>query len=183
MYQDACDKANDGAHWAAYEGTYGIEGGTYLVLSHRDSMKEIDDIRAAARSSSKPWRRRWHAEIDELFGQAVDSSRTELFSINPKQSYAEEAWIKADPDFWKPKKAAPETAAAKPAAPKPAASASKPGGRSSASRYPKAGSDTVQALLAGFPTFMRTQFILIECRIDAPSYRSKVCRRRSGTQP
>ena len=26
----------------------------------------------------------------------------------------DEAWIKADPDFWKPKKAAPETAAAKP---------------------------------------------------------------------
>jgi hypothetical protein len=65
-------------------------------------------------------------KFDELMGEAVDSSRAELFSINPKQSYPEEAWIKGDPDFWKPKAApakAPTAATAKPAAtstPKPA---------------------------------------------------------------
>jgi hypothetical protein len=37
-----------------------------------------------------------------------------LFSVNPKQSYVDPAWIKADPDFWKPKSAA--APAAKPAA-------------------------------------------------------------------
>ncbi len=62
------------------------------------------------------------AKLDELLGQAVDSLRTEIFSVNPKQSYAEETWIKADPDFWKSKKVAPEAATAKPAA------ATKPGG-------------------------------------------------------
>jgi hypothetical protein len=52
-------------------------------------------------------------------GQAIDSARTELFSINPTQSYAEEAWIKSDPEFWKPKA---DMASAKQAA-KPAATA------------------------------------------------------------
>jgi hypothetical protein len=69
-------------------------------------------------------------KMDELFGQAVDSTRNELFSINPKQSYAEEAWVKADPEFWKPKAKAAETAAAKPASPKPIPVATaKPGSR------------------------------------------------------
>jgi hypothetical protein len=125
IYQDAWDKVNVGAHWAMYEGTYGVEGGTYLVLSHRDSMKEIDDIRGfGPKFVEAMGGLEGMQKFDELFGQTCDSSRTELFSINPKQSYAEEAWIKADPDFWKPKKGA-ETAAAKPAKP---AAAAKPGG-------------------------------------------------------
>ncbi|HEY3628778.1 MAG TPA: hypothetical protein VGL00_20990 [Terracidiphilus sp.] len=130
MYQAACDKIGEGPHWGMYEIAFGGEAGTYIALSHRDSMKEIDQIM----SGDKKFMEAMGGEegmqkFDELFGQAVDSSRVELFSINPKQSYAEESWIKADPDFWKPKKAAPETAAVKPAAPKPApAAAAKPGG-------------------------------------------------------
>jgi hypothetical protein len=50
---------------------------------------------------------------------SVDYSRSELFSINPKMSYVSDEWIKADPDFWKPKPIA------KPAA-KPAADEKKP---------------------------------------------------------
>lgn len=120
QYKDAWDKANVGAHWGVYEGTYGVEGGTYLALSHRDSMKEIDDIHAlGAKFVEAMGGEEGMQKFDELFGQAVDSTRTELFSINPRQSYPEEAWIKGDPDFWKPKKAAPEPAAAKPAGPKP----------------------------------------------------------------
>jgi hypothetical protein len=65
-------------------------------------------------------------KLDKLYGETVESSRSELFSINPKQSYADEAWIKSDPDFWKPK--ATETAAAKTAT-KPAAAAPKPSGQ------------------------------------------------------
>lgn len=131
MYQDACEKAAPGAHWGMYDVAYGGEGGTFVSLSHRSSLKEVDEIMAV---SNKIFEAMGGEEgmqkFEELFGQAVDSMRTELFSINPKQSYAEESWIKADPDFWKPKKAAaPETAAAKPAAAKPAAAAAaKPGG-------------------------------------------------------
>ena len=64
-------------------------------------------------------------KLDTLFGEAVDASHSELFVVNPKQSYVEDSWIKADPDFWKPR-AGGETAAAKPAA---KASAAKPAGQ------------------------------------------------------
>ena len=129
MVKDANEKGGTSAHWAAYELAYGGEGGTVLALTHRDSMKEIDEIFAGGKKFVEAMGGEdGMQKFDELFGQAVDSSRVELFSINPKQSYADESWIKADPDFWKPKKGAPETAAAKPAAaPKPAA-ATKPGG-------------------------------------------------------
>jgi hypothetical protein len=127
MYQDACDKAAPDAHWGMYEVAYGGESGTYISLSHRGSLKEMDDIMAGGKKFFEAMGgEEGMQKFDELFGQAVDSSRNELFSINPKQSYAEEAWIKADPDFWKPKAKAAETAAAKPAA---AAGATKPSSR------------------------------------------------------
>jgi hypothetical protein len=130
MYQAACDKAENGAHWGMYEITYGGESGTYIAMSHRDSMKEIDLINAGGKKFVEAMGGEDAMQkFDELIGQAVDSSRTELYAINPQQSYAEESWIKSDPDFWKPKKASAEAVAAKPAAPKPAPAAAKPGGR------------------------------------------------------
>jgi hypothetical protein len=69
-------------------------------------------------------------KFDKALGEAVVSYRYELFSVNPKQSYVSDDWIRSDADFWRPKspKAAPATAEAKPAA-KPAPSTAKPGGR------------------------------------------------------
>ena len=104
MYQDACDKAKNGAHWGMYDLAFGGEGGTYLALSHRDSMKEIDDIFAGGKKFVEAMGGEAAMQkFDELVGQAIDSSRAELFAINPKQSYAEDAWIKGDPDFWQSK--------------------------------------------------------------------------------
>jgi len=115
MYKAALDKAGSKAHWAGYEVAYGGEGGTFLAITARNSMTEIDqDMADFKKVMEAAGGDEGMAKLDEVFAQAVDSSRTELFSVNPKQSYAEEAWIKADPDFWKPKKAAPEIAADKP---------------------------------------------------------------------
>ena len=45
-------------------------------------------------------------KLNEKFGASVDSSQEQLFAINPRMSYVSDEWIKADPDFWKPKAAA-----------------------------------------------------------------------------
>src|SRR5260370_36746987 len=52
-------------------------------------------------------------KLNELTAATIDSSETNLFMFNPRMSYVLEDWIKADPEFCKPKPAAP--AAAKPA--------------------------------------------------------------------
>jgi hypothetical protein len=58
-------------------------------------------------------------KLSELSAAAIGSSETNIFAINPRQSYMMEDLIKADPDFWRPK-AEPATAAKKEKAePKP----------------------------------------------------------------
>lgn len=131
LVRDAHEKAGTSAHWGTFELAYGGEDGTYLVLSQDASMGEIDKGFAEDKQFQSALGEEGMKKLDELYGAAVDHAQSELFSINPRQSYVDEAWIKADPEFWKPKGA--ETASTKPAAkqaPKPAATmASKPSSR------------------------------------------------------
>jgi hypothetical protein len=119
MVKGAHEKGGTSAHWGAYEIAYGGDDGTVIALTHHESLKEVDQ----SFSEFKKFAEAMGGEdgmykLDEVCGGAIDSSHTELFAINPKQSYAEENWIKADPDFWKPAepaaKAAPATPTAKP---------------------------------------------------------------------
>jgi len=129
MYKEACDKAGIGLHWGAYEVTYGGESGTYIMLTHRDSLAEIDKERAESKKIMESMGGEdGAAKMDQMFAAAVESVRSELFTINPRQSYVDEATMKADADFWKPKVAAAKASAS--AAAKPAtAVAAKPASR------------------------------------------------------
>jgi hypothetical protein len=115
MYKDAQEKAGTSAHWATYEAAYGTSGGTYLSISGDTSMADIDKgygedgkkfMAALGEDGMK--------ELDKLYGATVESANTQLFAINPKQSYVSPETIKADPEFWAPKPAAKP--AVKPAA-------------------------------------------------------------------
>jgi hypothetical protein len=126
MYKEALEKAGSDAHWGMYAVAFGAEGGTYLALTHRDSLAELDkDMAAGKKIMEAMGGEEGMAKFDDLFGQAVDSSRTELFSINPKQSFVDESTAKADPDFWRPKVPKAQSATAT----KPAAATPKPASR------------------------------------------------------
>jgi hypothetical protein len=115
MYKEACDKAGVALHWGAYELMYGGDSGTYIMLTHRDTLAEIDQERAASKKIMEAMGGEdGAAKMDQTFASAIESVRSELFTINPKQSYVDEATMKADADFWKPKAMAPK-GAAKPA--------------------------------------------------------------------
>jgi hypothetical protein len=119
LVKDAHEKAGTHAHWSMYEIAYGTEDGTYIVLSADNSMADIDTGFAENKKFMDALGEDGVKQFHQLFADSVDYSRSELFSINPKMSYVPDEWIKADPDFWKPK------AATKPAA-KPAAAEKKP---------------------------------------------------------
>jgi hypothetical protein len=115
MVKAAHEKAGTSAHWGMYEIAYGAPDGTYIVITGDPSMSAID----LGYSEDKKFREAIGGDegmrkLDQMFGDAVESSHSELFTVNPKQSYVSEDWIKADPGFWKPKPAA--MPAAKPAA-------------------------------------------------------------------
>jgi len=118
MYKEACDKAGAGLHWGAYAVQYGGESGTYIMLTHRESLAEIDKEQAAGKKIMEAMGgEEGAAKMDQMFAAAVESVRSELFTINPRQSYVDEATMKADADFWKPRASKAAVAAtAKPAA-------------------------------------------------------------------
>ena len=42
-------------------------------------------------------------KFSELLAAAIETSQHNLFAFSPSMSYPRDEWIKADPDFWKPK--------------------------------------------------------------------------------
>lgn len=116
MVKAAYEKGVPSSHWAMYEQLYGGTGGTFLVLTSRKSLAELDlgpmeDKQFAAAMGEEGMKK-----FRGLIATAIDPADYELFAFNPKMSYVDDAWIKADPDFWKPK--ASSAPAAKPAAEK-----------------------------------------------------------------
>ena len=113
---DAHKKAGDSAHWATFEVAYG-GGDEYVIFSDDKSMADIDTGYAEDKQFHDALGEDGLKKLRELAADCIESSDAELFGINPAQSYPPDEWVKADPDFWKPKPAA--APAAKPAA-KPA---------------------------------------------------------------
>jgi hypothetical protein len=112
IVKDAHEKAGTSAHWTMYSVAYGPMDGTYMALSADNSMADIDTGYAENKKFMDALGPDGVKEFRSLFASAVDSSYSQLFSINPKQSYPPEEWAKGDPAFWSPK----PVAAAKPAA-------------------------------------------------------------------
>lgn len=113
MVKAAYEKGVPDAHWGAFEQVYGGDEGTFLVLTARKTLAEIDRGFQEDKQFEAAMGEEGMKKLDELYGASVESSLHQLFAFNPRMSYVADEWVKADPDFWKPK---PVTApAAKPA--------------------------------------------------------------------
>ncbi len=108
------------AHWATYLAVYGSPDTTYIVFNPMKSAAEIDRNFAANKEFEAAMGEAGMKQFAELSAAAIESSQTNLFAFNPRMSYPADEWVKADPEFWKPKAAAAPAAAKKPAE-KPAA--------------------------------------------------------------
>ncbi len=110
LVRDAYEKGVPGAHWGMFELRYGGEGGTYLVLTARKSLAEVDQAPMIDKQFAAAMGEAGIKRFGELVTSALQSSQHQLFAYDPQMSYVEDSWIKADPDFWKPKRpAAPAT--------------------------------------------------------------------------
>ena len=114
MFKEGYEKAVPGAHWGMFEQMYGGDGGTFLMVISHKSLAEIDQSFAEDKQFEAAIGEDGMKKLDELYAASVQSDQEQLFAFNPHMSYVKEEWIKADPDFWKPKPAA--APAAKPAA-------------------------------------------------------------------
>jgi hypothetical protein len=116
LYQQGCEKLPE-CHWAAYEAVYGAEDNTFIIFNPMKSASEIDRNFSQMKTFSDTLGEEGMKKLSDLTAAAIESSETNLFIFDPRMSYPSEDWIKADPDFWKPK---PATAESKKPAAKPA---------------------------------------------------------------
>jgi len=107
------------AHWATFEAAYGAPSGTYAIFTPMKSLDEVDKAYARDKDFMAAMGEAGMKRLSELSAAAIASSESNLFQFAPKMSYVSDDWVKADPDFWKPKAAMP--AGEKKAEKKPAA--------------------------------------------------------------
>jgi hypothetical protein len=119
MVKAAYEKAVPDAHWATYEEILGGRN-FFVVFTPMKSLSELDHEMMANKQFMGAMGADGMKKLEELSAASIESSTTNLFAFNAKLSYISEDWIKADPDFWKPK-AAPAPAATKKKPEKPAA--------------------------------------------------------------
>jgi len=91
------------AHWATYRAVYGQEGNTYVVFTPMKSAAEIDKGFTQDKQFMSAMGEEGMKKFSELLAGAIESSQHNLFAFSPKMSYPPDEWIKADPEFWKPK--------------------------------------------------------------------------------
>jgi hypothetical protein len=116
MYVEGYSKASPDARWATYSSMYGQDnGGVFVVFTPLKSLAEVDGEIADGKKFEAAMGADGMKRISELSAACLQSSATNLFSFNPKLSYAADEWIKADPTFWKPAAAPAKKAEAKPA--------------------------------------------------------------------
>jgi hypothetical protein len=115
MVKSAYEKAVPEAHWGVFAQLYGGEGGTFLVLTSRKSLSEVDRSFLDSKQFQAAMGEDGMKKLDELVASTIESSQHNLFAFNPNMSYVPEEWIKNNPDFWKPAATAKPAAAAKPA--------------------------------------------------------------------
>jgi hypothetical protein len=119
-WADLGQKAGPSVHWDCFHAEYGEDAGFYVCLTTDHSL---DDVDASAADYNKVFDALPDADkekLRDLRASALDEDRTEIYSVNPAQSYVPADFGKLDP-YWKAK----GTPAAKPAA-KPAAADAKP---------------------------------------------------------
>ena len=116
LVQSGYDKISD-VHWAMYEAMYGQEGTEFVVIIPMKSAAEIDQGFANDKQFAQALGEDGMKKLQDLEAASIEFSQHNLFEISPKMSYPRDEWVKADPEFWKPKPAAmPKKTEEKPAA-------------------------------------------------------------------
>jgi len=84
----AHQKANEPVSHSVYEVVSGMPDGTFITLT---PLAALRDVNLGLELLGEP---------GKTFRQATISSETQIFAIRPPMSYAAQAWLAADPEFW-----------------------------------------------------------------------------------
>ena len=100
MVIEAYKKGVPDAHWGTYELIFGGES-AYLVITTLRSGEEIDSEFAKDPKFLEALGPEELKKLDALEASCVESRQSNLFRMAPKMSYPPDAFVQAEPDFWK----------------------------------------------------------------------------------
>lgn len=103
LYQGAAAKINLDENDIFYEVHYGAPAGTVLIFTPRKSLGELDAAMGTGKAFQEALGEQGREQWAKLVEQTVAADSTEMLSFSPEMSYPPEAWVKADPSYWKPK--------------------------------------------------------------------------------
>ena len=112
MAKSGYEKGIPDSHWGMFEELFGADGGTYLLLSSHKSLAEIDKSFGEDKQFEAAMGEDGMKKLDDLYSECCEASQHQLFAFSPAQSYVQDDWIRADPEFWKRKPVAAPTAKA-----------------------------------------------------------------------
>jgi hypothetical protein len=101
LVKDNYAKSVPHAHWAMYQLAFGLNAPAYLVITPLKSVVEIDEAFKQGGKFAQALGADGMKKLSDLSAAAIESSHTNIFAINPRQSYMSERFKKADPEFWR----------------------------------------------------------------------------------
>lgn len=90
--------------WDMFENHYGSTGEVYLVVTLLKSMSEVDGMLGSDKAFADAMGADGMKKMGELEARCIESQQRSLFAISPAMSNPPEEWVKAEPEFWAPKK-------------------------------------------------------------------------------
>lgn len=100
IYTDGFAKMPD-QHWAMYESRFGENnGGEYVVINPMRSLAELDKGMTAGNSFMAAQGAAGMKRIEDLAAACIESSHSNLFAVNAKESYADPNWVTAAPEVY-----------------------------------------------------------------------------------
>ena len=119
LYKAAAEKIKLDEHDIFFEARYGAPAGTVYIFTPLKSLADLDAAMGARKVFQEALGPDGQKKWAELIEATIANDSSTLVRFSPEMSYPPDAWVKADPDYWKPKAmAAPKAPAA--AAPKAA---------------------------------------------------------------
>jgi hypothetical protein len=103
MAKAGYEKGIPDSHWGMFEQMYGADGGTYLLMTSHKSLAEIDKSLLDDKQFIAAMGEDGMKKFNALYAECCEAAQQQLFALSPAQSYVQDEWIKANPDFWKPR--------------------------------------------------------------------------------
>ena len=102
-YAAARKRAASNAGYRVYQVIAGMPGPTYLVISSVEDYGEFDRMLAADMATWQAATPEEQGVLQKAGAEALISTESNRFRVDPRQSYVPKETREKDPEFWKPK--------------------------------------------------------------------------------